>query len=690
MSQRVTDRVLEEIRARTDIVGLVNARVPLRRVGSTFKACCPFHKEKTPSFHVNPARQTYHCFGCGAHGDVFKFLMTQDGLGFMDAVRLLAERAGVALAIETDYAAEERHTLLAIHAEAAAFYRRCLLQIPEAATARDYLARRKMTDEVVERFGIGYAPLAPDTLLRWGEKHAFKAELLVTAGLLAPPNNPDRPDAYYDRFHGRLMFPICDVQGRVVAFSGRVLDPNSHPAKYVNSPETPIFVKSRVLYALDKARSAIVKSPRREALVCEGQIDVIRCHASGFDTAVASQGTAFTKEHVELLSKYADSVLLVFDGDPAGRKAALRTGGLFLETGIPVRVAALPPGDDPDSLLRDKGPEAFRDVLDTAVSLTAYQIRVLSEEERDPHAVDAVNRVSQAVFETLANCPQAVLRSHLLQEAASLLHLPPGAMEEDLESLRQKIASRPAPTVRRSDREAVGPSDSPTVPPSHRPTVPPSNRPTVPPDGRPIAASITASEVELRFCELLLHHGEEREVAALADTYVPPDMLGHADTRAIYEAWQRTHRGEPDALLHLSESGSEGVRRLLARLARSDTRMAHAREATTREATDELIARIWASWLEAERRLTTGERRRLELTMLLKVLKKPGSQQELYEALDAESARRTQHLPQRATAPSAVTDMPAPPVSAAPAPPAHASASPPLPDDGSWQEEDPF
>ncbi|MFZ4396641.1 MAG: DNA primase [Kiritimatiellia bacterium] len=684
MSQRVTDRVLEEIRARTDIVGLVNARVPLRRVGSTFKACCPFHKEKTPSFHVNPARQTYHCFGCGAHGDVFKFLMTQDGLVFMDAVRLLAERAGVALAIETDYAAEERNTLLAIHAEAAAFYRRCLLQIPEAAAARDYLTSRKLTPEISERFGIGYAPLAPDTLLRWGEKYNFKAEMLVAAGLLAPPNNPDRPDAYYDRFHGRLMFPICDVQGRVVAFSARVLDPKSHPAKYVNSPETPIFVKSRVLYALDKARSSIVKSPRREALVCEGQIDVIRCHSAGFDTAVASQGTAFTKEHVELLRKYADSVLLVFDGDSAGRKAALRTGSLFLEAGLPVRVAALPTGDDPDSLLRDKGPDVFRDVLDSAVSLTAFQIHVLSGDERDPHAVDAINRVSQAVFETLANCPQAVLRSHLLQEAATLLHLPASAMEEDLEALRQKIAARPAPPAPRSNRETIEPSDGQTVRPSHHPTVQPSDRPTVQPSDPSAASAIVASEVELRFCELLLHHGEEREVAALVDMYVPPDLLRHADTRAIYEAWRQTHRGTPEALSQLSTNGHDAVRRMLARLARSDPRMAHAREATMREAIDGLIARIWLSWIEAERGLTKGERRRLELTMLLKALKKPKDSQELYDVLTVELARRGQQSTQT-TAPAPVAPEPV-----APPPPVHASAAPPLPEADGWQEEDPF
>jgi len=196
MGQRVTDRVLEEIRSRTDIVELVNSRVTLRRAGSSFKACCPFHKEKTPSFHVNPARQSYHCFGCGVHGDAFKFLMVTDGLGFMEAVQRLAERAGVKLDLETDYAAVERERLHAIHAELAAFYRRCLLQTAEAEAARAYLASRKLGDEVAERFGIGYAPRGADVLLRWGAKHGFAAEALVGAGLLAPSNDPGRPDDY--------------------------------------------------------------------------------------------------------------------------------------------------------------------------------------------------------------------------------------------------------------------------------------------------------------------------------------------------------------------------------------------------------------------------------------------------------------------------------------------------------------
>jgi DNA primase len=695
MGQRVTEPILDEIRARTDIVGLVNAHVTLRRVGNTFKACCPFHKEKTPSFHVNPTRQTYHCFGCGAHGDVFKFLMMQDGLAFMDAVRLLAERAGVALSVETDYAAEERNTLLAIHAELAAFYRRCLLQIREADAARAYLTSRKLTDDVSERFAIGYAPQAPDTLLRWGEKYHFNPEQLVSAGLLAPPNNPDRPDAYYDRFRGRLMFPICDVQGRVVAFSARVLDPKSHPAKYVNSPETPIFVKSRILYALDKARSAIVKSPRREAIICEGQIDVIRCHAAGFDTAVASQGTAFTKDHVELLKKYADSVLLVFDGDSAGRKAALRTGGLFLDTGIPVRVAALPPGDDPDSLLRDKGPEAFRTILEAAVSLTAFQIRVLSEEERDPHAIDAISRMAQAVFTSLANCPQAVLRSHLLHEAAELLHLPTGAMEEDLETMRQKLAARAAMSHDSAPRRKAG-SAPPVEPPADTPATPgaaPSATPRAALAAPAPSPAIMASEVELRFCELLVHHGDEKEIAALVSAFVPLDLLAHTDTRTLYEAWYRSQRGEPDALTQLSSAGSASVRHMLLKLARGDQRMAHAREATTREATDGLIARLWLAALEAERPLTPEEARRLAITTILKKLKRPKDANELYETIAAELARRTLHPPPPrplATPVAAAGRDTAIPLRASePLLPVH-DDEPPHDDVGDPHEEDPF
>jgi len=635
MSQRITDRVIEEIRSRIDLVELIGGRVTLKRAGSSFKACCPFHHEKTPSFHVNPSRQTYHCFGCGAHGDVFKFLMAQDGLGFMDAVRVLAERAGVTLDVETDYAAEARNALYALHAELTSFYIRCLRQTAEAEPARQYLASRKMNDEIIERFGIGYAPKAPDALIRWGAKHQYTPEALVSAGLLAPSQTPERPDDYYDRFHGRLMFPIHDSQGRVVAFSGRILDPKSHPAKYVNSPETMIFQKSRVLYALDKARAVIVKNPRREALVCEGQIDVIRCHAAGFDTAVASQGTAFTKEHVEILKRYADSVLLVFDGDTAGRKAALRTGGLFLEAGLPVRVAALPPGEDPDSLIRDRGADAFREVLDSAVSIIAFQVGALRDEERDPNAVDAVSRVAKAVLDTLVVCPKAVLQDHLLQEAAHLLHLSPDAMTEDLDAARKRLAARPAVSMRStlgaaSDRvqSAAAPGSTPLGGNAHQ-------TPRV----------LKTPDAQMALCELLIHHGEEKDVIEWIDRTLPGGVALIPQTQAILDAWRLARQGDAEAFAKLDQHADEGVRQLFAGLARRESKIHFAREYTPREAAEDIVARLWTEQLKfehdrlAQNEMPESEHRRFEITCRLKALQKPQNRNALISAILAECAR---------------------------------------------------
>jgi len=688
MSQRVTDRVIEEIRSRIDIVDLIGSRVTLKRSAGSFKACCPFHKEKTPSFHVNPARQTYHCFGCGAHGDVFKFLMTQDGLGFMDAVRQLAEKAGVTLDVETDYAAEARNALYALHIELAAFYRRCLRQTAEAEIARQYLTGRKLTEEIAERFNIGYAPAGGRTLLRWGEKHGYTPEAMVAAGVLAPPNSPDRPDDYYDRFRGRLMFPICDVQGRVVAFSGRILDPKAHPAKYVNSPETTIFQKGRILYALDKARTVIVKNPRREAIVCEGQIDVIRCHAAGFEAAVAAQGTAFTQDHVELLKHYADSVLLVFDGDTAGRKAALRTGGLVLAAGLPVRVAALPPGDDPDSLIRDKGPEAFREVLDAAVSLTVFQVEALRSEERDPEAVDAVSRMARTVCDTLALCPEerAVLWSHLLQEAATGLHVPLTAMEQELTNARQRLAAHPPPREHATPTpcgKAAGPD-----------VLPPPPAPAPESGAAPEAQPLSAAERSL--CELLMHHAEDAEVAALVDACVPPELLPHPHARAILAAWRDLRRGDELAFAKLSEASDESLRRMIARLGRNPSRVAFAREATFREAADDTIARLWNERLRAERKaLTPGdlatERRRMEITCRLNALDQlTGEARSRALAAEVSLLRGEDVAQPDVSAPAkparrSPTSAPAP--VAAPAP---LSQPPPETPSEAWLEEDPF
>ena len=615
----MTDPVIEEIRARVDIVEFIGARVTLKKSGGTFKGCCPFHREKTPSFHVNPVKQFYHCFGCGESGDIFTFLMKQDGLTFQDAVRTLAERVGVTLTQDVDYNAKGREVLLAIHAELAAFYQRCLVKTREAEPARQYLANRKLPAEIIERFGIGYAPTRPrDALLQWAKKYNYTPEQLVTAGVLSPPNKPDRPDDYYDRFRGRLMFPICDRRGRVVAFSARILDAQSHPAKYVNSPETDIFTKSRVLYALDKAAAKIVKHPHREAIICEGQIDVIRCHACGFETAVASQGTAFTQEHVALLKKNADNVVLVFDGDSAGRKAALRTGALFLEAEMPVRVVSLPPGEDPDSLLRDKGPAPFRDLLEGAPSITAFQIEALLQAEKRPDAIDAVNRVARAVLEMLAACPGAVLRTRLLQEAAARLHMPLSALEADLdkhiEALRQRTAyetpPRSAPAERHSAEDDRGPS--PEIGDDGPPDVPP-------PPAQP-------SRTEFLLCEFLVEHECDGEVLDLVERHLPSDLLPHPFARALVAALLKQRRNGGDRLVELCQSVDPAWRPLLGQLLANKNKMMSAREMTKEEAARDLIKALWIMRLKEVRgRLCAdsapeNDRPRFHLSRLIKEL----------------------------------------------------------------------
>jgi len=612
MSGRITDQVIEEVRARVDIVELIGARMTLKKAGSSFKGCCPFHREKTPSFHVNPVKQFYHCFGCGEKGDVFSFLMKQDGLTFLDAVRTLAERVGVAITEEVDYKAQGRNLLLAIHAELAAFYQRCLAKTREAETARKYLADRKLPAEIIERFGIGYAPQSRNTLLQWAQKHNYTPEQLVTAGILSPPNKPDRPDDYYDRFRGRLMFPICDQRGRVVAFSARILDPKSHPAKYVNSPETEIFTKSRVLYALDKAAIKIGKHPRREAIICEGQIDVIRCHACGFETAVASQGTAFTSEHVALLKKYADSVVLVFDGDSAGCTAALRTGALFLEAEMPVRVVSLPPGEDPDSLLRDKGSAHFRELLEDAPSITAFQIETLLQDEERPDAIDTVNRVARAVLEMLAACPGAVLRTRLLQEAAAHLHIPLSALEADLdkhiETLRQRAAYAPSPRT-------AAPLPSPAT----------GEGAEAPPDDQPQAPE-PPSRTEFLLCEFLVEHEHDGEVLELVERHLPLDLLPHPFARALVEALLTQWRSGGDRLVELCKSVDPAWQPLIGRLLANKNKMLSAREITKDEAVRDLIRALWIMRLkEVRNRLCAdnspeSERPRFHLSLLIKQL----------------------------------------------------------------------
>ncbi len=553
---------LAEIKQRIDLADLISEYgVELRRQGSTAKACCPFHHEKTPSFIVNPDRGHYKCFGCGEGGDAISFVQKMEGIPFIEAARKLAERAGVKIEERYDPQARIRGRLYQINQELAAFYRRCLLQTRDAQAARDYLAARDLMGEIGERFNIGFAPDRRDVLLDWAKRHDFTPDELVAAGVLAPPRTPG--DRYYDRFRGRITFPICDPQGRVIAFSCRLLAKRQNTGKYVNSPETEIFKKSHTLYAFHLARAPITRATPRRAIVCEGQIDVIRCHACGFETAVASQGTAFTPEHVTALARAADTADLVFDGDKAGVKAAIRTMGLFLAQGIPVRIVALPAGEDPDTLLRNQGADAFRACLDRAEDPAPYLVRQLQAQEANPTAMDAIMRVAKAAVTTVLDCPKPVLTAHFLQSAASQLNLPVETLQSDLETLR---ADQAEANRRRAEWAAKHDESVRTEAPAPRASSTPSYQTAegeeawvaddweatadLSPmdDGAPILEApeeifapthlpdLEASEnLAGALCELIAHHFTEPEVMDCLLRHLPPSFVHNPTAAKLYD-----------------------------------------------------------------------------------------------------------------------------------------------------------
>ena len=504
----IPEAVIEDVRARTDIVQVIGDRVPLKRAGAAWKACCPFHNEKTPSFTVNPQRQSFKCFGCGEGGDVFKFLMKHDGMSFVDAVRYLAEKCGVEVVAEEDDGRTARaKRLYQINAEFAAFCHRCLLKTSAAAGARAYLERRRLDAATVEAFQLGYDPDEWGALDEFARRNRFTPEEMVAAGIGSLPDRPGASANLRDRFHGRLMFPICDQTGRVVAFSARVLDAAKSPAKYVNSPETDVFKKARVLYALDKAQRHIASSKHREAIVCEGQIDVIRCHACGFPRAVASEGTAFTPEHAKLLHRYADSVVELFDADAAGRKAAVRTAAILLAEGLAVRVAEMPAGEDPDSFLLKNPPEAFQRMLDDAVGIVPFHVAFLRAQERDPDGADAAARIVQGVLQTVAACKNAVQKARMLQEVASLTNLPEDAIRDELAGVEETLRRQEQSAARREAARAATPADPEELPqarfarqppqrggrPAPPASFPPPAVPLPPPSERGVARSAGGS-----------------------------------------------------------------------------------------------------------------------------------------------------------------------------------------------------
>src|SRR5437773_8536036 len=438
---------LEQIRAASDIVEVIGSYLPLKRAGANFVTLCPFHKEKTASFNVHPHRQIFHCFGCHKGGDVFTFVQDYENVSFPEAVHRLAERARIPLEFEKDPGAQKhrflKETLLQIHEQITHRWQTALAQEAAGQIARDYLKQRGVSDEAVKLFRLAYAPDAWDDTVNWARSNGHDLAIVEQAGLILRKEGSDH---YYDRFRGRLIFPICDEQGRVIGFSGRVLTGDDKTAKYVNSPETPIFTKGKVFFGLDKSRRALLDAGY--AVVCEGQLDLIACYLAGVHNIVAPQGTALTAEHTRILKRYVDEVVLCFDSDTAGRNAAIRALDDLLASGLAIRVAAVPPPHDPDSFIKASGGAAFQQLIDRAEGFFDFYLNHLcatNDIAQDKGRVAVVRAMGEALHKT----GDAVLADTYAQKTAQRL----GVLAE---AVRAEFKKLPAP------RRAEAPPDEPT------------------------------------------------------------------------------------------------------------------------------------------------------------------------------------------------------------------------------------
>jgi DNA primase len=550
MAAGFSSQILDEIRSRVDMIELVGQSVNLKRAGENWKGLCPFHTEKTPSFTVNPKRGIFHCFGCGVGGDAFGFLMRQDRLGFPEAVRTLAQRAGVELPTQrTPESDGKLEGLRRVMALAAQFYTDALWA-KEGAKAQAYIEGRGVDLEVARRFGLGYAPDGWNALLNHMAKEGVTDAELVSAGLVLPRQNSP---GFYDRFRGRLLFPIRDLQARVVAFGGRAM--GAEEPKYLNSPETPLYVKGQMLYALDVAREGMRQKNR--AVVVEGYLDCLMAHQHGFTETVAALGTAFTSAQLGLLRRYAEEVVSVFDADAAGQKATgrleemltdvmdlrnlgwsvSRTGSFEKAGYFPIRVAVLPEGHDPDSFLRAEGAQALQSRLDAARSILDFVLeQTLGEEDLTTQRGRSTAHARVALI--LSRVPNAEEATALAREAARKLGVDATQLWIEAQQL-QGARARKSGQNRQTGTTAApdGPTGS--------------------------AQAWPAPSFSERDLLLMLLHTEEARTGLLP--YLEEVQIVHPGLRAVLGALRRAPEGvAPEGLM--ADLPGEAERSLLAAL----------------------------------------------------------------------------------------------------------------------------
>ena len=411
-----SQELVEEIRSRSDIVDVINSYVRLQRKGSNYVGVCPFHNDHSPSMSVNQPRQMYRCFSCGAGGDVFKFVMDYENLTFPEAIKVLADRAGIELP-ERNFSREDREQedlksrILEINKVAASYYY-YLLRKPEGKLGLDYLLGRQLSMETLQKFGLGYSGKTGHELYRYLKSKGYSDALLKESGLM----QVDEKRGMYDKFWNRVMFPIMDSRGKVIGFGGRVMGDGK--PKYLNSPETKVFDKSRNLYGLHLART----SRKPNIILCEGYMDVIAMHQAGFNQAVASLGTAFTQQQSTILKRYTDEVLLTYDSDEAGIKAAMRAIPILKDAGIRAKVINMEPYKDPDEFIKALGAEAFQKRIDEAESSFFFELRVLQRKYdfREPESKTAFFR---EVAKKLLEFEPGIERNNYIEAVASRYHL---------------------------------------------------------------------------------------------------------------------------------------------------------------------------------------------------------------------------------------------------------------------------
>ncbi|MFA7705715.1 MAG: DNA primase [Candidatus Omnitrophota bacterium] len=441
MSGRIPENLLEDILSRVDIVEIISGYIPLKKAGRNFKANCPFHHEKTPSFTVSPERQIYHCFGCGESGNAFRFLMRHERMEFPEAVEILAKKAGITLPEqdrpEIARAASLSTQIYKINELAVNFYENNL-NAPNATAWRDYLLNRGVKLQTIKEFHLGLATSGWDGLINYLRSKGISISLMEKAGLILPKD----AGGYYDRFRNRVIFPIFDVRSRVIGFGARVMDKTL--PKYINSPETPVYVKGKNLFGLNLSKDYIRENDF--VVIVEGYLDFMIPYQEGLNNLVASQGTALTLEQIRLLKRYTHNVVMIYDGDTAGEIATLRSLDMLIEEGIQVKIVPLPKGLDPDALVRRDGIDTLKAKIKDAINLFDYKLEILKSRHNIKEA-HGKSKIASEMLSTINKFDNAILRGEYVKRLSEEIRIPEHYIIEELNKLKPSLTEHQDETV---------------------------------------------------------------------------------------------------------------------------------------------------------------------------------------------------------------------------------------------------